>query len=93
MINKKIYTFLLIALLSFVSLSMFPTAGLFESASENTVEYVKQKTNVESEAKEFSYLSSDMNFNICKVELYIAYQDKIYTIQTSYNLLRPPIFS
>ena len=93
MTNKKIYTFLLVALLSFVSLSIFSTAGLVESATENAVEYVEQKTNIESEAKEFSYLSFDLNFNISEVKSYITYQDKIYTIQIINNLLRPPIFS
>ena len=93
MINKKVYTFLLVALLSFVSLSMFPVAGIGESATENAVEYVEQKNSIETEAKESSYLSFDLNFNVYEDKSYITYKDKIYTQQISNNLLRPPIFS
>jgi len=92
MINKKIYTFLLIALVSFVSLSMFTPSSFVESASKSSVECVEQTNNIESEAKEFSYLSFDSNIVICEAQLNLTYKEKINSLQITNNLLRPPIF-
>ncbi len=93
MINKRIYVFLFIALLSYVSLSMSQSAGFVESTLDNAVECVEQKNNIESEFKEVSYLSFDLSIDIFEVQSYITYKDEIYTIQISNNLLRPPIFT
>ncbi|EDZ63081.1 hypothetical protein SMGD1_2126 [Sulfurimonas gotlandica GD1] len=72
---------------------MFPSASFIEVASEKTIECVEQINNIESEIKEVSYLSFDLSIDICEVQSYITYKDKIYTIQISNNLLKPPIFS
>lgn len=93
MINKRIYAFLVIALLSFVSLSVLPSVGFIQSTSESAIECVEQKNTIESEAKDFSYLSFNSNFAMRKAELNIMHKDKIYTLPISDNLLRPPIFS
>lgn len=93
MINKKIYTFVFIALLSFVSLSISPAANLLESTSESAIECVEQKNSVESETKEFSYLSLGVNFDIYEIKSYVTGIDVISTMQISNNLLRPPIYS
>ena len=93
MINKKMYAFLFIVLLSFVSLSTFPTASFVEIPSESVVECVEQENNTEREAKEFSYLSFDSSYSISESKLDLTYKDKIYNLQINNNLLRPPIFS
>jgi len=93
MINKKMYAFLFIALISFVSLSVFSPASFTETASKNLIECVEQENNIEREAKEFSYLSFDLNFDISEAKLDLMYIDKIYHLQINNNLLRPPILS
>ncbi|WP_455757520.1 hypothetical protein [Sulfurimonas sp.] len=93
MINKKIYTFLFIALLSFVSLNTFAPASFVESTSKSTIESVEQKNNIEREAVDSSNLLFDLDIAIYEVQLDITYKDKIYSLFLSDNPLRPPIFT